>query len=309
MKLIQLEVFVAVAEELHFRRAAERLYTQPSSVSATIKSLETEIGVALFDRTSRRVELTDAGIAFLASARAILRSVDDAIESARTAADEQPFVIRVGLFDEGAAELNQPIVDLYRSRYPMSRVFLLETPYDRIQSDLLSGRIDAVLCGCPDIWFPPGCPVDVTPLFAEGRSLIVPTNSDLAAADQLDLASALDRGFIELDAPFMHIFGLWAERNGERERDQQIEAYSAADMFNAIALGHGVMSVTHASGRFYPRPDLTYVPVPDMSSITIAAVRRKDDDRRHVVDFCDTARAAAESSLGLIPTANLTSLT
>ena len=303
--MVQLEVFIAVAEELHFRRAAERLYAQPSSVSTAIKDLEREMGVALFDRTSRRVELTDAGEAFLTSARSILQDLAVAVDQARSAADERRVVIRGGMFDEGAAELNQPIVELFQSRYPRAEVVLLETPYDRIRDDLLSGKLDAVLCGCPDVWFPSGLPVDVTPLFAEGRSLIVPAHSDLAAASSLELDSALDRAFLALDAPIMHVFGLWAERNDERDRDRSIEAFSAADMFNAIAMGKGAMSVTHASSRFYPRPDIVYVPVPAMSEIVVAAVRRKEEHRQHVIDFCSLASTAAETSLDLIPTAQL----
>ena len=72
MELRQLKYFVAVAEERSFTRAANRLHLVQSGVSATIKTLETELGIQLLDRNSKRVELTDAGVELLARAREVL---------------------------------------------------------------------------------------------------------------------------------------------------------------------------------------------------------------------------------------------
>jgi DNA-binding transcriptional LysR family regulator len=85
VELRQLEYFVAVAQELHFGRAASRVHVAPSAMSEQIKQLEEVLGVQLLHRTTREVALTQAGRIFLAQARVVLMQVETAIELARVA--------------------------------------------------------------------------------------------------------------------------------------------------------------------------------------------------------------------------------
>src|SRR5436190_21878772 len=87
MELRHLRYFVAVAEELHFRRAGERLHVAQPAVSEQVRKLEEELGVQLFDRTPRNVALTDAGAALLREAYRVLRQAEAARVAARSASD------------------------------------------------------------------------------------------------------------------------------------------------------------------------------------------------------------------------------
>src|ERR1700756_5605583 len=96
MELRHLRYFVAVAEELHFRRAAERLHVAQPAVSEQVRKLEDELGVRLLHRTQRSVSLTDAGAAMLDEARMVLQQADRAVAAARDARESAAVRLRVG---------------------------------------------------------------------------------------------------------------------------------------------------------------------------------------------------------------------
>jgi DNA-binding transcriptional LysR family regulator len=118
MELRQLRSFVVVAEELHFRRAADRLHLAQPSVSQQIRTLEAELGVPLFDRDRRGVTLTPAGEAFLPEAHALLSRADRAVEVARATGSGERGRLRMSLTRSLTGGVAGAIVAAYRARYP-----------------------------------------------------------------------------------------------------------------------------------------------------------------------------------------------
>jgi DNA-binding transcriptional LysR family regulator len=118
MELRHLHYFVVVAEELHFRRAAERLHIAQPSVSQQVRRLEDELGVRLFERNRRGVTLTPAGAVLLDEARLTLAQAARAAERAREAGAGERGRLRVNLTRSSPGGLAGEIVDAYRARYP-----------------------------------------------------------------------------------------------------------------------------------------------------------------------------------------------
>jgi len=117
MDLRQLRYFVAVAEERHFGRAAQRLHMSQPPLSMQIKALKRELGIGLLERTSRRVALTDAGRVFLERAKTILGAVEEAREVARGAEQGLQGRLEVGFISSASLSLLPPSIRLFRERF------------------------------------------------------------------------------------------------------------------------------------------------------------------------------------------------
>jgi DNA-binding transcriptional LysR family regulator len=126
MELRHLRYFVTVAEELHFSRAAERLAISQPPLSQQIQQLEREVGTPLFRRTSRQVELTDAGRVFLDDARQILRAADQAAVDARRASRGELGRLGVGFVASATYDPLPDILRRFRAEYPAIALELFE---------------------------------------------------------------------------------------------------------------------------------------------------------------------------------------
>jgi DNA-binding transcriptional LysR family regulator len=131
LELRQLKYFIAIAEELHFGRAAEKLNVTPSALSQQIQLLEGELNVDLFDQNKRlnfrRVELTEAGRVFLEEARKTLKQSDIAIEKARNAHKKEA-VIRFGIFKTILPERVEKMMELFTTHFPNVKINIVEFP-------------------------------------------------------------------------------------------------------------------------------------------------------------------------------------
>ncbi|HSZ88565.1 MAG TPA: LysR substrate-binding domain-containing protein [Acetobacteraceae bacterium] len=186
MELRHLRYFIAVAEEGHITRAAERLGMQQPPLSQQIRALEKELGVQLFRRKPRGVELTDAGRALLSDARAILAQIDHAFASTRRTARGEQGRIAVGFTSSAPFHPFVPrVIRAFREAFPLVSLTLDESGTTELIGDLREERVDAAFIRTP-VADPAGLVVDR--LLEEAMVVALPTQHALARAGRSDSA-------------------------------------------------------------------------------------------------------------------------
>jgi len=188
VELRQLEYFVAVAEHLHFGRAAEALSIGQPAVSQQIARLERELGVALFDRSGRTVRLTDAGSRLVVEAHAVLVAVDRARTAIRAPADrDRPPILRLGS-STGMGDRLDAFLRALHEQLPATDV--------RLVSALTQARLERVLNGQLDGAFVRGVEaargIELIEVWRDRLLVALPADHALAAADRLDLSHLAD---------------------------------------------------------------------------------------------------------------------
>src|SRR4051812_5064070 len=141
MELRHLRYFVAVAEELNYRKASERLRVAQPALSSQIQDLERDVGVRLLDRDTGGVRLTDGGAAFLEEARLILRQVERAVAVAVEAAKGLRGRLMIGYFAPIFMGLMPASLKAYREKFPEVEVVLVELPILEQIAELEAGTI------------------------------------------------------------------------------------------------------------------------------------------------------------------------
>ena len=192
MDLRRLRYFCAVAEELHFGRAAERMHVVQSAVSQQVKCLEEELGFDLLDRSRHGVRLTIQGTVFLPEARAILSRMEAGIQRVRASADGIVGRLAIGFVDNVLWSTLPPMLREFRSRRPM--VELVLRPLDRaVQIDALrASSIDVGILPAPA----PGKGVETSLLVGAPLLAALPEGHRFAGQPSLSLAALADEPFV-----------------------------------------------------------------------------------------------------------------
>jgi DNA-binding transcriptional LysR family regulator len=184
VELRQLRYFATVAEELHFGRAAERLLIAQSVVSQQIRRLERELGVVLFDRSSRHVRLTEAGRAFLPEAQAVLDARERAVASVARFTEHRSRVLRLGT-SSGLGDRLTAVLDGLARRLPDTQVELISVPTRDRLGLVADGGLDAAFIrGEPDV-VPEAASLRLLPVWRD--ALVVALSERNPAADASDL--------------------------------------------------------------------------------------------------------------------------
>jgi len=193
MELKQLRCFLAVAEHLHFGRAARTVYLSQPALSLQIHALEEEVGVQLFIRDRRKTVLTPAGKALIEDAQAMLRLNNQAIQHAQQAALGEVGTLNVGFISTAAALLIPPLVIQFRSEHPGVSLELRNVLTDDQIAQLSGGRLDVGLLRSP-MNAPPEISTEV--IHREPFVLLVPLGHRLAGRRPFTLGDLNDDDFI-----------------------------------------------------------------------------------------------------------------
>ena len=192
IELRHLRYFVAVAEELHFGRAALRLHLAQPPLSQQIRKLEEILGVTLFERTSRSVALTQAGQAFLERAQRTLRNVSRDIDEARSIGQGQVGSLHVGFVGSAMLTMLPAIFRAYREAYPLVRLHLHESFTAKVIEGLENGTLDAGLLRDGD----PVQELNAVTIYSEPFVAVLPANHPRARQKSISPAALRNEPFV-----------------------------------------------------------------------------------------------------------------
>lgn len=289
-----LRYFVAVAEELHFTRAAEKLYVSQPALSKQIRSLERQLGAPLFDRDQHGVRLTPVGAALLPHARAVLAAwakADDAVRQARAAAQA---TLVVGMTTSpGRGGLLPAIRSRFTAAHPEIRLKLRQVGWEDPTAGLADRSSDVAF-----VWLPLADAERYrwVVVATEPRLVALPETHPLAGRERVDFADLLDEAFLALPAVAPELRDHWLALDARDGRPPVIggEIASADEAYEALVDGLGICLVAAGNVPLLARGGVVVVPVDGISPTHFALAWRADDTRPLVQDY---ARAAVPRPL------------
>jgi DNA-binding transcriptional LysR family regulator len=300
VELRQLRYFVAVAEERHFGRAAKRLRLSQPPLSAQIKGLEEELGVKLFQRSTRQVALTDAGRTFLERAEGILEAVEEAKEAAKGADEGVRGRLEIGFISSATLGLLPPAIRLFRERFGGVEIELRELTSAQQIDALYAGEIRVGLVRLP--LRAPG--IRFEPLQEESFLVALPSGHPLEALESVPLEAMVDQPLIfftrqlmpSLHAQIVELF----QRVGAFPNVVQ-HAVHLQTIVGLVASDVGLAILPEPAERL-SREGVVYrsLDAPDATS-WVGLARVEDDGSLLVENFVRTVREVAGSEVSDLP--------
>ncbi|MGK5550797.1 LysR family transcriptional regulator [Actinomadura kijaniata] len=289
MELRDIEIFLALAEELHFGRTAERLHITPSRVSHAIKKQERRIGAPLFERTSRAVALTPIGRRLRDDLQQAYDLIQSGMARAASAAHGVRDAVRLGAMGVSGNEI-QPLIDTFRARYPDSGVEIAEFHFSDPFTRLRAGEVDLQL-----MWLPIREPdLMVGPvMWTEHPVLAVARHDELASRESVSMEELGGRLVFEpgTTAPDYWIEALVPRRTpAGRLIPRGPHARSFHEILALVASGRALTLVNGHVPRYYSHPDITYVPVHDAPLTEWVLVWQTANQAAHLHAFVQLVR-------------------
>lgn len=282
MDLRQLAYFVAVAEELHFGRAAVRLHMSQPPLSRRIRELEEELDCRLLERSPRGVLLTDSGRILLDEAKELLENAERTKEKVRRSAGQRTVV--VGAVAGAGAVLGAGTPEAFRRRYPRAVVRLRECGLTDPSAGLRTGQVDVALTRLP--FDTTGLAVQV--LYEEPLVAVMPSDDPLAGSARIDISDLRGRTAFRLPPgadPRWRDFWLAA---GSDDTDAPVVT-TIGECLHAVVWQSAVGLLPAAAARHHASPGVSFVPLTGHRPSRVVLAWRAGEPDKLVLDLIDIA--------------------
>ena len=293
MHLRELRYFVAVADHLHFTRAAEALFVSQPALSKQIRALETQLRTPLFERDRRTVRMTAAGQAMLPGARAALAAWRDAEAAAAQASTWAASTLVIGM----STGLGRGLLPAVRARFadlaPDARLQLRQVGWSDATGglDALEAATDAAF-----VWLPLPGPSRFRwlPVATEPRLVALPAGHPMAARPVVAFADLLDEPFLALPARSGPLRDFWLAIDARDGRAPVIgaEIASTEEALEALAAGLGICLIAAGNATLIARDGISVRPVTGLSASALVLAWRADDSRPLLQSLRDSVTAA-----------------
>lgn len=296
MELRHLRCFTAVAEELHFARAAERLHIEQSPLSRAIKELEYDLGVQLFERTTRSTRLTWAGKVFLEDVRRIFATIDQAKTSVKAAATGYRGSLRIALSD-GSAQLRlAALLAQCREEEPEVEIQLFEMPFSQQIKGLRSDLYDAGFAQSAEV----GEGIIAEPVWSDPLVIAVPARHPLLAHKRIPLAELIRYPLVLCHPEFCEGCYRQIERILRAVDTEPIVAEHAATfdlMMTLVAAGYGLSFASESHMMVCRHPEVVARPLAGRPlMLTTYLLRPKTEPSEPLSRFVARVAAAENSN-------------
>jgi DNA-binding transcriptional LysR family regulator len=294
IQLRHIHAFIMVAQERSFARAAERLHVSQPALSQAIIQFEENTGFAVFERTTRNVNLTPSGEKLLAKALATKRSEDQFLEEINSIQVALQSELRVGFMIGTAVEFIPAIVREFERVRPNAVLKLKEYDFTDPSAGLKNGEVD---CG---IFRPPIelDDIEITEIAREKCVVCLPTGHRLSEKAVVLLDDILDEPIIAAPIP-----GIWrdywlaTEYRNNRPANVVLEVSTVESELQAVAMGRGISITAESTARFYARPGVLFRDISNMREC-IVAIGSRNLASKLVADFISVVkRVSAQHQL------------